>query len=351
MPSGPLARLGVPLPVVVAPMAGGPSTPELVAAVGEAGALGFLAAGYRSAVQLEAQIARTRALTDRPFGVNVFVPGSSSVDVAALDRYALRLAPVAQRLGVPLGDGRWDDDGYAGKLELLVAARVPMVAFTFGCPSAQDVERLHGAGSLVAVTVTSPAEAVQAQRVGADALVAQGAEAGGHQGCFDDDPHTPLGGAARPLATLLAELAPTAPPPVIAAGGLMTGADIAGALAAGAVAGQLGTAFLCCPEAGTSETHRRALADPRFTATAFTRAFTGRTARGLVNDFLREHTADAPAAYPWVHHLTRPLRAAAAERGDADTVHLWTGQGWRDIRPLPAAELVATLAVELAAAR
>ncbi|MEV1286275.1 nitronate monooxygenase [Micromonospora sp. NPDC049679] len=346
--TGLLVRLGVPLPVIAAPMAGGPSTAMLVAAVGEAGGLGFLAAGYRTADQLRAQITQVRTLTDRPFGVNLFVPGDPSVDRPALDAYAPALEPVATRLGVALGEPHWEDDEYAAKLELLVAERVPLISFTFGCPSTADVERLREVDTVVAVTVTSPAEAVQAQRAGADALVVQGAEAGGHQGSFHDDPDVPLGAAARPLATLLAELAPAVPLPLIAAGGLMTRDDIAAVLAAGAVAAQLGTAFLCCPEAGTSETHRRALLDPRFSVTAFTRAFTGRTARSLVNGFLRSHTAGAPAAYPWVHHLTRPLRVAAAARGDADALHLWAGEGWQAIRPMPAAELVTTLGAELA---
>lgn len=330
-------------------MAGGPSTPALVAAVGAAGGLGFLAGGYRAPEQVREQVRQTRALGDRPFGVNVFVPGGPEVDRAALEAYAERLRPVAERLGVTPGEPRWDDDGYAGKLAVLVDERVPVVSFTFGCPSVDDVARLKAVGSLVVVTVTSPAEAALAAACGADALCAQGAEAGAHRGSFVDDPSSPPGADALGLLPLLGQLADQ-PLPVVAAGGLMTGRDVAAALTAGAVAAQLGTAFLCCPEAGTVAAHRRALLDRAYPGTRFTRAFSGRAARGLANRFLLEHL-DAPAGYPWVHHLTRPLRTAAAEQGDHDNLHLWAGQGWPLVRELPAAELVATLGRELAEAR
>jgi nitronate monooxygenase len=197
----------------------------------------------------------------------------------------------------------------------------------------------------VLVTVTSAAEAVLAARAGASGLCVQGAEAGAHQGSFDNR------SGASPLDALLREVRAEVSLPLFAAGGLMTGEDIAGVLAEGATAAQLGTAFLCCPEAGTSETHRRALLEGPYQETRLTRVFTGRTARGLVNDFLRAFDPVAPSGYPWVHHLTSPLRAAAAQQGDAEALHLWAGVGWRRIRPVPAAELVARLAHEATSAR
>lgn len=345
-----LDRLGIRLPIIAAPMGGGPSTPALVAAVGETGGLGFLAAGYRTAEQTRDQVRETRARTDRPFGVNVFVPGAPEADRAALDAYRDRLAPVAARLGVAVGQARWDDDAYAGKLDVVVEERVPVVSFTFGCPSADDVARLHAVGATVVVTVTTPHEAGLARESGADAVCAQGAEAGAHRGSFEDDPSVPPGADALGLLPLLGLLSGRQPLPVVAAGGLMTGRDVAAVLAAGAEAAQLGTAFLCCAEAGTGATHRRVLLDRRYPTTRFTRAFTGRTARGLANPFLLDHQ-DAPAGYPWVHHMTRPLRTAAAEHGDPAALHLWAGQGWPLVRELPAAELVAQLVDELAAAR
>jgi nitronate monooxygenase len=331
-------------------MAGGPSTPDLVVAVGAAGGLGLLAAGYRTAADLEEQIQGVRRRGDTPFGVNVFVPGDPVVDREALGRFAARITPDATALGVEVGEPRWDDDEYGAKLDLLVAAGVPLVSFTFGCPDPADLARLRAAGTVTMVTVTSAAEAAHAHAAGADVLCVQGAEAGAHRGSFHDGPASEPGAGALALREVLTQVRAGVPLPLIAAGGLMTGADIAAVLAAGASAAQLGTAFLCCPEAGTNQTHRRALRDPAFRDTAFTRAFTGRTARGLVNNFLREHSATAPAGYPWVHHLTRPLRAAAASRGDAERLHLWAGAGWRGIRELPAGELVALLAEELAAA-
>jgi nitronate monooxygenase len=340
-------RLGLSVPVVAAPMAGGPSTPELVVAVGEAGGLGFLAAGYRTADEVRRQIDEVRGRTTRPFGVNVFVPGEPAVDRQALENYRLRLTPLANRMGIALGEPRWDDDDYGATLDVIESERVPVVSFTFGCPTPDDVARLHTAGSLVVVTVTNAAEAVNAEAAGADALCVQGCEAGAHRGSFADDPALAPGAGALPLLSAVADVRAAASLPLIAAGGLMGGADIRSVLDAGAAAAQLGTAFLRCPEAGTTATHRRALVSSGFSTTAFTRAFTGRTARGLVNAFMRDNP-DPPAGYPWVHHLTRPLRVAAAERGDADVLHLWAGENWRRIRDLPAGDLVARLADEVA---
>lgn len=342
-----LGRLGMRVPVVAAPMAGGTSTPALVAAVGQAGGLGMLAAGYRNATHLQDQINEVRAKSSQPFGVNLFVPGDPAVDHRALDQYAARLEATARRLGTGVGEPRWDDDDYPEKLDILVEQPVPLVSFTFGCPTVSDVARLHRAGSLVAVTVTAAGEAQLAVQAGADLLCVQGAEAGAHQASFREEPAEPAGLRALPLQALLAQVSAAVPVPLVAAGGMMTGRDIAAALDAGAAAAQLGTAFLCCPEAGTSATHRQALLGHAYTSTGFTRAFTGRTARGLVNGFFRDHDPVAPAGYPWVHHMTRPLRTAAAQQSDPDALHLWAGEGWRRIRPLPAADLVACLAAEL----
>src|SRR6187399_337795 len=180
-------------PVLVAPMAGGPSTPELVAAVVEAGGSGFLAAGYLRADALEARIARTRELTSGRFGVNLFVPGRQST-VDDLSGYLRRIEDEARRYGAEPGEPRWDDDDYPAKLDLVVSQRIPLVSFTFGLPSTEEVGRLHDAGSTVIVTVTGPGEAEAAARVGADALCVQGFEAGAHRGVFTDDPADPAGG-------------------------------------------------------------------------------------------------------------------------------------------------------------
>lgn len=320
-------------------MAGGPGTTQLAAAVSDAGGFPFLAAGYKTAEALRAEITAYRGAARGPFGVNVFVPQRTVEDGGALGRYRDRLRPEAERFGVALGEPSWDDDGWAAKLAVLLDDPVPAVSFTFGCPDADVIAALRRRGSLTVVTVTTPDEARRAAAAGADALCVQGAEAGAHQGSFDNTAARTLG-----LLEVLTQVRAAVGLPLIAAGGVMREGEVAAAVAAGASAVQCGTAFLLCPESGIHPTHRAALGDPRFAATALTRAFTGRWARGLVNRFLRTHGDSAPAAYPQVHHLTRPLRRAAADAGDADTLHLWAGVGFRAAVARPAGEIVERLA-------
>jgi nitronate monooxygenase len=330
-------------PIVQAPMAGGPSTPELAAAVSGAGGLGFLAAGYKAPEAVRADVAAVRALTDRPFGINLFAPPGAAPDPAAVQRYARALRPEAQRYGAAVGEARHDDDHWVEKLALVAAERVAVVSLTFGCPPGDAVAALHDAGAAVWVTVTTVAEAQLARDAGADALVVQGVEAGGHRGSFADDAPGEIG-----LLALLALVAAAVDLPLVATGGLATGRSIAAVLAAGAAAAQLGSALMLASEAATSPAHREALRQGR--PTVLTRAFTGRTARGIVNRFLSEHGPDAPSGYPDVHHLTAPLRAAARERGDAEAVNLWAGQAHALARERPAGELVRALADEARAA-
>ena len=333
---------GCRVPIVLAPLAGGPSTPELAAAVSEAGGLGFLATGYLAAPEAAERIRKTRQLTNRPFGVNVFVPGSPA-PASAFERYAEALTVLAEQVGVSLGSPVFDDDDWGAKMSALLADPVAAVSFTFGFPAADIVARLKQAGTEVWMTVGTLAEARTADERGADVLVVQGAEAGGHRGGPDDEP-----GAAVGLLALLQLVADQADLPLVATGGIATGRGIAAALCAGASAAALGTAFLDCPEAGTSEVHREAL--HRTGGTAFTRAFTGRTARGIRNEMLSKYSQMAPKAYPEIHHLTAPLRQAGRGGGDADLVNLWAGQAFPLSRRRPAAELVAALAGETDAA-
>ncbi len=326
----------LPVPLVLAPLAGGPSTPELVAAVSGAGGLGFLALGYLSAARADEQIAAVRRLVgDRPFGVNLFVPGSGAADPGAVDAYRRRLRGWSDGA---LGEPRQSDDDWEGKLAALVADPVPAVSFTFGCPPQDIIEQLKAVGSEAWVSVTSVGEAEVAARAGADALVVQGAEAGGHRASFVDRPDLPLDG----LLSLLQVIGAAVERPLVAAGGIATGPALAAALCAGAAAAQAGSAFMLCPEAGTSPAHRRALssADP----TALTRAFTGRLARGIRNEFMDAHDAAAPIAYPEVHYLTAPLRQAARARGETGLINLWAGEAHQLAEARPAAEVVARLA-------
>ncbi|HEX4722438.1 MAG TPA: nitronate monooxygenase [Pseudonocardiaceae bacterium] len=335
------------IPVIAAPMAGGPSTPELVAAVSGTGGFGFLAAGYKTVDALAAQITATRALTTASFGVNVFVPGpESTVDVSG---YRLRVQSDARRYGVEPGDPHWDDDGYQAKIDLLVATAVPVVSFTFGLPESADVHRLHEAGAEVVVTVTTPDEARRAAESGADSLCVQGFEAGGHRGTFVDDPLSPTGGEPYGLLALLRLVSAAVDLPLVAAGGIVHGRDVAAALAGGAAAVQCGTAFLRCPEAGTPATQRAALAEGTRTTTV-TRAFSGRPARGLTNQFIAAHDKEAPAAYPQLHHMTRPVRGAAAAANDPESMSLWAGQTYALATEEPAADVVHRLHAEAGAA-
>ena len=320
-------------------MAGGPSTPALAAAVSEAGGLGFLGAGYRSADAVREEIGELRRLTERPFGMNLFAPGPALGDSAALASYASTLAGEAERYGVELGEPRHDDDGWDAKLALVADERLPVVSVTFGCPSRSEVAALQSAGCALWVTVTTPAEALTAHEAGADALVVQGVEAGGHRGSFDERAPGDVG-----LLALLQLVRAVTDLPLVATGGIATGHGIAAVLAAGAAAAQLGTAFMLTPEAATSPAHREALRERG--PTALTRAFTGRTARGIENRFMREHESDAPQGYPEVHHLTAPVRAAARERDDADGFNLWAGQAHALAADVPAGELVRRLADE-----
>ena len=331
------------IPIVGAPLAGGPSTPELTAAVSAAGGLGFVAAGYRSAQDTRSALREVARRTDRPFGLNLFAAGGAAADDEVVERYARELAPETERYGVTLGAPRHDDDGWAEKLAVAAEERPAVVSTTFGCPSSAEVAVLHDAGIAIWVTVTTPAEAAEAASAEADALVAQGAEAGGHRGSFDDGATGEIG-----LLALLQLVRAITTLPLIASGGIATGAGIAAALAAGASAVQLGSAFLLATEAGTSDAHRQALAAGG--STALTRAFTGRTARGLRNRFMDDHGDAAPSAYPEIHHLTAPLRAEARRRGDAGALNLWAGQASSLARAAPAGDIVRELADEARAA-
>lgn len=339
------------MPIVVAPMAGGPTTPALVVAAAEAGALGFLAGGGLTPAALERDLAEVQGGTGRPYGVNLFLPSPSTADPTRLRAYAERLAPLAAAAGVALGEPQWDDDDIEAKLDVVIRHRPAAVSFTFGLPTERMCEAVRGAGAPVLATVTTVAEAEEATERGVDAVVAQGAEAGGHRGAFRDDGISVGGGELVGRVDLLRGIREVTTVPVLAAGGITSGAQIAEALRLGAVSAVLGTAFLCCPEAGTPQAHRRALLSGRYRDTVVTRAFTGRPARGLRNEFAQRFDEFAPAGYPEVHRLTRPLRAAAAAAADPANLHLWAGTGWQAVTAEPAATVVARLERERVAAQ
>ncbi len=329
----------LPVPVVGAPMAGGPSSQALAAEVSDAGGLGFLAAGYKTADKVASEVADMRKATSGPVGLNLFVVKPYQPAHDALDAYRRAVEPEAARLGVALGDPVWDDDGWDAKLEAVLDLRPDVVSFTFGCPDAAVFRRLAELGIHSTATVTSLSEAREAVRRGADSLCVQGPEAGGHRGVWDLDaqPDDQVG-----LESLLTVIVSQVDVPVMAAGGLSDAAGVEAVLRRGAVAAQVGTALLLADEAGTHPVHRAALVDTVFTHTGRTRAFTGRWARGLSNRFMREH-GDAPAGYPHVHRLTAPLRAAALAAGDVQAAQLWAGTGYQGIRSAPARQIIRSL--------
>jgi nitronate monooxygenase len=327
------------VPILVAPMAGGPSTPDLAAAGTSAGGLGFVAAGYLTAEVFAQRLTATRGLTSGPIGANLFAPQPSAGAPEDIERYAKALGPEAEHYAAQLGEPRWDDDHWTAKIEVLLDLRPDVASFTFGVPSAEECLRLREAGITVVGTVTTVAEAQTAVASVVDAVAAQGPSAGGHRGTFDPAAQP----ATQPLGELLADVRAAVDVPVVAAGGLMTADDVGRVLAAGAVAAQLGTAFLLADEAGSSPVHRAALQDRQFTETAVTRAFSGRYARGLRNRFIDEHEAEAPFGYPEIHWLTSPLRAASVRAGDPHAVNVWAGTGFQKIGTGSVADIMAEL--------
>jgi nitronate monooxygenase len=339
--AAPLAALGITNPVIAAPMAGGPSAPALIVATSAAGCLGFLAAGYKSADQVAAQLAEVRNSTDL-VGVNLFAPNPVPVDPDAYRRYAAAVQEVADRYGVDVtsGEPREDDDAWQDKVDLLLDSPVPVVSFTFGVPDASIVAAFRRAGTLTVQTVTAVSEVAVAEAAGVDVLAVQSTAAGGHRGVLHPDQPAD----DTPLAELVAAIRRTSSLPVLAAGGVSTAAGVAEALDAGAAAVMVGTVLLRCQESAASAVHQAAIADHSRGETVVTRAFTGRPARALRNEFIDRYDHDAPLGYPALHHLTSALRRASAAAGDPELVNLWAGTGYHDATAEPVAAILSRLA-------
>jgi nitronate monooxygenase len=341
-----LRTLGIVHPIIQAPMAGGATTPELIAAVCNAGGLGSLGAAYLTPDQIAKEIRRIRALTDRPFNVNLFAGGYNQDVRADAGPMLELLADIHQTLGLPSPVlPELPPDPFHDQFEVILDARPAVFSFTFGIPDADALARLKARGIAIIGTATTAEEARRLADCGVTAIVAQGAEAGAHRGTFAASfdaamiPTLELVQATREVTTL----------PIIASGGLMDGGDIAASFTRGASAAQLGTAFLTCPECGAPEAYKQAILDARTDTTVVTRAFSGRPARGLANTFIARLAGreDTILPYPLQNALTRSMRRAAAERGEAGFLSLWAGQGVTRARVLPAAELVNRLVAEM----
>jgi nitronate monooxygenase len=341
-----LDKLGFQNPVIQGPMGGGASTPELVAAVSNAGGLGSLGAAYQKPDEITATIRRIKSLTSKPFAVNLFSGGYGTkpdpdpgpiLDVLAEIHEALGLpAPVAPQL---------PPDPFAAQLEAVLDAGPPIFSFTFGIPDGDAMSRLKARRIAILGTATTVEEAQMLAEAGVDAIVAQGAEAGAHRGTFARS----FEASMIPIFDLVPAVRSVVSLPVIAAGGIMDGRDIARALRLGASAAALGTAFLTCPECGAPEAHKQAILAARKDTTVITRAFSGRPARGLANTFISKLAGreDIILSYPRQNILTRAMRTAAAKLGESGFLSLWAGRGVARARALPAGELVKRLMEEM----
>jgi nitronate monooxygenase len=343
-----LDRLGLSLPIIQAPMAG-VSTPKLAAAVSNAGGLGSIGVGATDAAGARAMIEELRALTERAFNVNVFVHACPEQDAGREAAWLSALAPTFRKFGAnPPAALRviyrsfLEDDQM---LRALVDLRPAVVSFHFGLPVAAQIEALRNAGCFLVATATSLSEADAAKNAGIDAVVAQGFEAGGHRGMFDPAlPDDCLGTLA--LTRVLVRRGGL---PVIAAGGIMDGQSVRAALNLGAVAAQLGTAFIACPESNADDAYRAALFSPAAEHTIMSRGISGRPARCLSNVFTRlaQQVEQFPPDYPIAYDAGKALDAAAKASGEGGFGAHWAGQGAPLARSIPAAELIAQLAREL----
>ncbi|CAB3389633.1 NAD(P)H-dependent flavin oxidoreductase [Kyrpidia spormannii] len=343
--------LSIQYPIIQAPMAGGPTTPELVAAVSNEGGLGFLGAGYMSPDSIRAAIRRIRELTDRPFGVNLFIPDQNiQVDkevVKAMIHHLKSLEALPEEVrreidSIPIENA--PGDTFTEQLEVILEERIPVFSFTFGCPTQEQITELKSRGIRVIGTATSVAEAVYLQEAGVDAVVAQGCEAGGHRGTFLEAHSSSLIGTI----TLVPQIVDRVRIPVIASGGIMDGRGIAACLTLGASAIQMGTAFLASRESGAHPAHKKALLHSRDTETVITDAFSGKPARGLKNTFIswmEQYDVPIPP-YPIQNGLTRPIRNWAARQADPEFMSLWAGQGSAQSRDASARDIVRQLIQE-----
>lgn len=341
-----LKILGIGHPIIQAPMAGGPTTPELVAAVSNAGGLGSLGAAYLTADQIVKAIRQIRDLTHEPFNVNLFAGGYESERHIDPGPMMSLLSEIHAALELPPPVlPKLPPDPFAEEFEAVLEARPAVFSFTFGIPDGKALARLKARDIVTIGTATTDKEARMLEEAGVDAIVAQGAEAGAHRGTFAG----PFEAAMVPTLDLVAKAVSSVSPPVIAAGGLMDGRDVATALGRGASAAQLGTAFLTCPESGAADAHKQAILGAREDTTVITRAFSGRPARSLGNRFIAELEGKEQIIlpFPLQNLLTRAMRTAAAKRGDTGFLSLWAGRGVARARALPAGELVGRLVEEM----
>jgi nitronate monooxygenase len=339
--------IGIEYPIIQAPMAGGPTTPDLVVAVSAAGALGSFGHAYTAADAMRADAGAARARTARPFNLNLFtapLPVEPPVDAQRAAIAAIR--PLLEEHGLPVPERVPPPYApeLAAQIEAICDLRPAVCTIHLGELAPAELSRIRGLGIRLGSAATSVREARYLEGLGADFIIAQGGEAGGHRGTF-------LGSWEHAMTGTLAlvrQIVRAVRVPVVAAGGIMDGAGIAAVLALGAQAAQLGTAFVVCPESGAVAAHKKAIVEMDGDETTMTQAFSGKPARGVRNRFteLADREAWPRLPFPAHAHLTGPLRQASARTGPGDCVAAWSGQAGSLARPLPAAELVRVLVEE-----
>lgn len=337
-------QLGIRYPVVQAPMGGGTSTPQLAAAVCNAGGLGSLGSAYDAPGKIAQEIRQVRGLTGRPFSVNLFIPPASPPKDVPLGPMLEILGRFHAELGLDAPSlPPAPDFTFEQQMEVVIEGRVPVFSFTMGLLERRYLEALHSRGAVVIGTATTLAEAEALSESGVDAIVLQGAEAGAHRGSFLPAADTMVG-----LFALIPQVSRKVQLPVIASGGIMEGRAISAAMSLGAVGVQMGTAFLLADESGASEAYKQAVLAAAPEDTQITRAFSGREARGIRNRFIREIESSSVQIpdFPIQNRLTRPLRKHAAQLQLPDFLSLWSGQNGSLGRRMTAGELVDLLARE-----
>lgn len=320
------AMLDIKYPIFQAPMAGGMTTPQLISGVSNCGGLGNMGAGYMSSDEIRNDIKRIRNLTDKPFGVNLFVPDSeASADAEEISSMEDVLAGYSSELGMKEKPSLPEKDYaalYRKQLDVLMEEQVPVCSFTFGIPESAIISELKKQGTIIIGTATNVKEAVEWEEAGADVIIAQGVEAGGHRGTFGSEESGLIGSMA-----LIPQVADAVSCPVAAAGGIMDSRGIAAAMMLGAAGAQLGTAFLTCRESGAHSLYKHALLNAREDQTAVTKAFSGKLARGIRNRFMEEMKGLQTLPYPLQNDMTAPIRKQAAKLEQPEFMSLWAGQG------------------------
>lgn len=341
--------LNIQYPIIQAPMAGGVTSSELVAAVSNAGGLGMIGAGYLTSSQLEKQIKEIRTLTDKNFGVNLFVPTPYEMDKKKLETANQYLHEILTELEIKdeppqLPTYEADLNTFHEQIDILIEEKIPVCSFTFGLPSKEVETKLKQNSSLLIGTATTVQEALLNEKAGMDAVVVQGVEAGGHRGTFHRSANDSLIG----LMSLIPQTADNISIPIIAAGGIMDARGFMAARCLGAQAVQMGTAFLVCKESGANHLHKDAILEVTEDEMDLTKSFSGKMARGIHNRFIEKlkMAEECLPDYPLQNELTKAIRKAAAAKGKADYLSLWAGQSPRLAKKQTVDELIQKIVSE-----